>query len=179
MNKSPTVLILDDDRFFLKLLSLRLKRKFPDLVVESRAQPVANGSYDIYILDNDFLGRPLAAELAEDIKRQQSKSIILVLSGTLSKSTLKRLINCGCEGAFDKSIPKEIDALVDSIADYLRSADLTTVENRRPYSNILDTARAITGLIQDWNRRLELEESRDQRKNNEKTAPIHQAEGSA
>lgn len=163
MNSSPTVLVLDDDPVLLKLLSLRLRKKFPDLRVECQEQPVAVGAYDIYILDNDFHGRPLAADLAEHIKCQQPDSLVLALSGTLDTITLKRLINCGCAGAFDKSVPAEIDALMTTVEDHIDDANFTTLGDHRPGSGIADTARAIAGLIRNWNRRLEIEERRDQR----------------
>lgn len=163
MNTSPTVLVLDDDPVLLKLLSLKLRKRFPHLRVDSREQPVAVGAYDIYILDNDFHGRSLAADLAEHIKRQQPESLVLALSGTLDAVTLKRLINCGCAGAFDKSNPAEIDTLMTAIALHIDDANFSTLETSRPGSGVADTARAIAGLIRNWNRRLELEERREQR----------------
>ncbi len=162
MKMSPAALVLDDDPVVLKLLSLRLKRRFPELNVECHTQPVAVGVYDVYILDNEFHGRPLAADLAEHIKRQQPQSLVLALSGTLDVGTLKRLINCGCAGAFDKNAPADIEALMTSIADYLDDSSFTTFRASRPRARVGDTARAIAALIRDWNRRLELEERREQ-----------------
>lgn len=163
MNALPTALILDDDPVLLKLLSLRLEKRFQNLIVECQQQPVAVGAYDIYILDNDFHGRPLAADLAEHIKQQQPDSLVLALSGTLDTVTLKRLINCGCSGAFDKSVPAEIDALLACVAQHLNEVNAAGFVRGRPRARIADTARAIAGLIRDWNRRLELEELREER----------------
>ena len=160
MNNLPAILILDDDPVMLKLLSLRLNRRFPDLRVETEQEPLAIGTYDIYILDNDFQGRPLAADLAEHIKRQQPDSLVLALSGTLCTTTLKRLLNCGCDGAFDKSVPSDVDLLITAISDYLNSANHAAIKGHGRKARVMETARAIAGLIQDWNRRLELEETR-------------------
>ena len=170
MNNSPNVLVLDDDPVVLKLLSLRLRKRFPSVAVDCQPQPVAVGAYDIYILDNDFHGRPLAADLAEHIKQQQPDSLVLALSGTLDADTLKRLINCGCAGAFDKSSPSEIDAMLETIAGHLAGANAGALIGSRPRARVADTARAIAGLIRDWNHRLELEERREQREHNGQSA---------
>ena len=164
MNASPSVLVLDDDLVVLKLLSMRLKKRFPDLTVECQQEPVAIGAYDIYVLDNDFHGRPLAADLAEHIKRQQPESQVIALSGTFDTVMLRRLINCGCAGAFDKSAPAEIDALIRMIAHHLDDCNLSTSKSRGPRARFTDTVLAITDLIRGWNRRLELEERRELRK---------------
>jgi len=160
MNNLPAILILDDDPVMLKLLALRLKKRFPELRVETQQEPRAFGAYDIYILDNNFQGRPLAVDLAEHIKQQQPDSLVLALSGTLCATTLKRLLNCGCDGAFDKSIPSDIDLLLETISEQLNNTN-QFVRKRAPQARVVDTARAIAGLIQDWNHRLELEEKRE------------------
>ncbi len=162
MNNLPAILILDDDPVMLNLLALRLNKRFPDLRVETRQEPMAIGTYDIYILDNDFQGRPLAADLAEQIKRQQPDSLVLALSGMLCTTTLKRLLNCGCDGAFDKSIPSDVDLLIATISEHVNNPNQSSIKKREPQTRVVETARAIAGLIQDWNRRLELEEKREQ-----------------
>ena len=160
MNRSPAIMILDDDPVFLKILSLRIKKRFPDLSVQCQNRPVAIGVFDIYILDNDFHGHPLAAELVELIKEQQPDSLVLALSATLCNSTLKRLINCGCDGAFDKTIPGEIDMLISLIQDHVENSRFVSNRSLPAQTRVLETARAISGLIQDWNNRLTLEERR-------------------
>lgn len=164
MNASPSVLVLDDDLVVLKLLSMRLKERFPHLTVECQQEPVAIGAYDIYVLDNDFHGRPLAADLAEQIKRQQPESLVIALSGTFDTVMLRRLINCGCTAAFDKSAPAEIDALIGMIAQHLDDYNFSTSKSSGPRARFTDTVLAITELIRGWNRRLELEERRELRK---------------
>ena len=162
MNRSPAILILDDDPVFLNLLSLRIKNRLPDVNIEGAQKPFAIGVFDIYVLDNDFQGQSLAADLAEHIKSRQPDSLVLALSATLCKSTLKRLINCGCDGAFDKTIPKEIDALVSLIQDHVENSRFLPKQSLPSQNRVLETARAISGLIQDWNDRLSLEERKDE-----------------
>ena len=164
MNASPSVLVLDDDLVVLKLLSMRLKKRFPHLTVECQQEPVASGAYDIYVLDNDFHGRPLVVDLAEHIKRQQPESLVIALSGTFDTVMLRRLINCGCAGAFDKGAPEEIDALIRMIAQHLDGYNFSTSKSSGPPARFTDTVFAITELIRGWNRRLELEERRELRK---------------
>ena len=161
MNRSPAILILDDDPVFLKILSLRIKKRLPDITVEGAQKPFAIGVFDIYVLDNDFQGHSLAAELAEHIKRRQPDSLVLALSATLCNSTLKRLINCGCDGAFDKTIPDEIDTLISLIQDHVENSRFVSKRSLPAQTRVMDTARAISGLIQDWNNRLTLEERRE------------------
>lgn len=171
MKPFQSVLILDDDPVVLKLLSGRIKKRFPDVHVDGQEQPVAVGAYDIYILDNDFHGRPLAADLAEHIKKQQPNSLVLALSGTLDAHTLKRLINCGCAGAFEKSAPAEIDSLIAMIDDHLKEDRYARDGSSRPQNRVGETARAIASLIHNWNRRLELEEMRERRDRANPTTP--------
>jgi len=161
MNNSPAILILDDDPVFLEILSLRIKKRLPDIAVEVAQKPMAIGVFDIYVLDDDFQGHPLAADLAEHIKSRQPDSLVLALSATLSKSTLKRLVNCGCDGAFDKTIPDEIDMLIALIQDHIESSRFVSERSLPVQTRVIDTARAISGLLQDWNNRLNLEERRD------------------
>ena len=146
----------------LNLLSIRLKKRFPELQVDTQLQPLASSAYDIYILDNDFEGHPLAAELAEQIKQAQPDSLVVALSGTLSTETLKRLLNCGCDGAFDKGLQSDIDQLFRLIQSYIDDAAHISKDRRKHRASVLDTAQAIAGLIRDWNRRLELEEIKSQ-----------------
>ena len=161
--RPPSILVLDDDPVLLKLLEIRINRQFPDITVECRQRPVAVGVYDVYILDNDFQGRPLAADLAEEIKKNQPHSLVLALSGTLCSNTLRRLINCGCDGAFDKSAPSEINALILVIDKFLKNLRSESSTNQPGPLRVIETVRAISRLIEDWNHRLELEERRGHR----------------
>ena len=160
MKRKPSVLVLDDDPLLLKMISMKIQRRLPPLDVATTERPFAVCSYDIYILDNDFRGRTLAADLAEAIVEQQPDSLVLALSGTLDTQTLKRLINCGCAGAFDKGQPAEIDAMIDHIQARLSGENPGDDAARNHRGGVGGTARAISTLIRDWNRRLELEESR-------------------
>ena len=159
--EQPSILILDDDPVLLKLLETRIQSRFPDAIVETRSKPIAVGVYDVYILDNDFQGRSLAADLAEEIKKNQPDSMVAALSGTLCTTTLKRLVNCGCDGAFDKRDPTEIDALIQTLDKYLSKQQENTPKSRLSGAGLLETTRAISNLIRDWNHRLEIEERRD------------------
>ena len=158
----PSILILDDDPVLLKLLETRIQSRFPDATVETRSKPIAVGVYDVYILDNDFQGRSLAADLAEEIKKNQPGSMVAALSGTLCTTTLKRLVNCGCDGAFDKSDPTEIDALMRALEQYLNKQQESSPKSGLSGAGLLETTRAISKLIRDWNHRLEIEERRDE-----------------
>ena len=160
--ENPTILILDDDPVLLKILETRIQSRFPDATVETRSKPIAVGVYDIYILDNDFQGRSLAADLAEEIKKNQPDSMVAALSGTLCATTLKRLVNCGCDGAFDKSDPTEIDALIRALEHYLNKQQESSPKSGLSGAGLLETTRAISNLIRDWNHRLEIEERRDE-----------------
>ena len=159
--KHPSILILDDDPVLLKLLEVKILTRYPDALVETRKKPVAVGFYDVYILDNDFQGRSLAADLAEEIKNNQPHSMVVALSGTLCNQTLKRLVNCGCDGAFDKSDPAELDLLMKSLDQYLQNFQDSSIDRKPGGPGLLETARSISNLIRDWNHRLELEERRE------------------
>ncbi len=162
MTREKSVLLVDDDPIILKLMSMRFKRRFPDFSIDIHEQPDSSGEYDIYILDNDFHGRALAGELAEQIKSRHPNSLVIAFSSALDTAALKKLINCGCSGAFDKSRPEEMERMMQLIERHVSAAPATKNARHGSTLRVLDTARAISQLIHSWNRRLDIEERREQ-----------------
>ena len=161
MKAMPSALLLDDDPNVLNVMSLRLSQRFPGLRLECRHTPNPSGDYDVFLLDNDFYGDRLAADLAEEIRRRCPHSLIIAFSSVLDTDALKRLINCGCSGAFDKGKPADIERMLALIESHLAAENRKNMTDDRDGRRSAGTVRAISELIREWNSRLAAQESPD------------------
>ncbi len=158
MNKLRKLIIMDDDPHYSGMLALKLRMQFPELMVSSFNKADLPGEYDIYILDNDFFGEECGARLAEDIRKISPKSLVLVLSGTLEFSLLKRLVNCHAAGVFDKSSEDDLEHMMNLIEQYLVRIPRGTRGGTA--ASLPNTLRGIRELMTEWNKRLAFEEKR-------------------
>ena len=122
MPPAMKALIVDDDIWAVRLVEGMLNQCFPDLAVEGRNEPNTEGEFDIYFIDNDFNGTPLATELASRIRTAHPDALIIAFSGTLNADLLKDLINAGCNGACDKSTPSDLPRAMDITREYIDAA---------------------------------------------------------
>ncbi|WP_262693637.1 DNA-binding transcriptional response regulator [Kordiimonas aquimaris] len=159
MQKLRKLLILDDDPHYSGMLALKLRMQFPELLISSSERDTVLSGYDIYILDNDFSGEKCGAKLAEEVRQVTPESLVVVLSGTLEFSLLKRLVNCHAAGVFDKSSDADIEAMKVMIERYLMA---TPVQASLPKHSIKSTVSNVKELIAEWNRKLAFEERRVQ-----------------
>tara|TARA_R110002096_G_scaffold243628_3_gene435775 strand:- start:1520 stop:1993 length:474 start_codon:yes stop_codon:yes gene_type:complete len=157
MNKLHKLLILDDDPHYSGMLALKLKSRFPELMVSSSEQKSILHGYDIYILDNDFGGEKCGAKLAEEVRTTSPNSLVVILSGTLEFNLLKRLVNCHAAGVFDKSQISEVDTLMCLIENYIQTP-VVTVQGEKP--SLIETLGSISGLLSQWNKKMAMEERR-------------------
>ncbi len=162
MNQPPIsrvrALIVDDDPWSLRLLRGMLRECFPMLSIETRSLPVAEPGYNMYLIDNDFKGKMMAASLARDIRVVAPDALIIAFSGTLDRKTLVSLLNAGCDGACDKSRLSEMSGVMEVIQRYCESIVVT--QNSRSRGSLREAVRAVADLIREWNTRLEIEENR-------------------
>ena len=148
MNALSTLLI-DDDPSAVEYLSYLLHRELPQLKVTSRLNPDVGGRFDVYLIDNDFAGRRIAGQLTEEIRLRQPDALVIAFSASLDNSTLKELINAGCDAVADKANPDDHDMLLELIRRYgraYRSAQSRTASIKR--QPIVDS---IVSLIREWN----------------------------
>jgi len=150
-------LILDDDEWALRLIRYVLEESLPGVEIEERQSPDISGDFDIYVVDNDFGGTRRAAEIVPSIREQSPDALVVAFSATLDRATLKTLLNAGCNAAFEKGRPDDLDALSRVARDYLQS----TRERSEPRRGVVESARVIRDLIQEWNERLSQEETAD------------------
>lgn len=146
-------LIIDDDQDAANWLKYLVQSRFPALEVEVRLTPDASGDHDLYLVDNDFHGSCLAAELATSIRRVQPNSLVIAVSSCLDRDTLKQLLNLGCDGGFDKSDPEDLSRMSRIIDAFVqrRQLELGSDESR----GFLGALRSIRELLRQWNQRLE------------------------
>jgi len=162
MNPVPVsrlkALIVDDDPWSMRLLRGMLKECFPMLDVETRATPVVEAGYHIYLLDNDFSGSPCAVSLARQVRLLAPDALVIAFSGQLDRTTLVDLLNAGCDGACDKGRLTEMPGVMAVIQRYCES--LVVAQNGRSRGSLREAARAVADLIREWNTRLDNEERR-------------------
>jgi DNA-binding response OmpR family regulator len=154
MQLTPRILIVDDDTDASEFLEYRLRKAIPQAHIETRDTPEVSGGFDIYLLDNDFGGEMFAGVLAQSIRRIQRDALVIAFSAHLDATTLKQLINAGCDGACEKHEPEEVDQLMNVIRSFVSS---WTNNRRHPSSRkgLVATILSITELLREWNRRLD------------------------
>ena len=119
--------------------------------------PDPTGDFDLYFLDDDFEGVRLAGRLARRIRAQRPEAVILAFSASLDMTTLKELLNAGCNGVCDKKVPEDMPHMLEALDRCMEE-----IEDRRqaPPANL--TGRFILNtfkeLFQEWNKRLESQE---------------------
>jgi DNA-binding NarL/FixJ family response regulator len=148
-------LILDDDEWALRLIRYVLEEGLPGVEIVERRTPDAHGEFDIYIVDNDFGGSRCAAEIVPSIRARRPAALVVAFSATLDRTTLKALLNAGCNSAFEKGRPNDLQALSQIVCEYARSRPLHG-ETRR---GVAESAKAIRELIHEWNVRLSRDEA--------------------
>ncbi len=158
MNKLRKLIIMDDDPHYSGMLALQLRMQFPELMVSSYNKADLPGGYDIYVLDNDFFGEKCGAKLAEDVRKIAPESLVLVLSGTLEFSLLKRLVNCHAAGVFDKSNEDDLEQMSALIEQFL--VRLSQPGPQPTSKSLSNTLTGIRDLMSEWNRRLAYEEKK-------------------
>jgi len=151
------LIILDDDQHYAGMLGLQIKHRFPELAVTSSNKGDVPAGYDVYILDNDFNGTKKGARLAEKARSLSPESLVLVVSGTLEISLLKRLVNCHAAGAFDKSKTDDIESMFTLVEKYLETP---VIKREQSKASLKSTLKGISHLLSEWNERLAYEKQR-------------------
>lgn len=144
-------LIIDDDPHFATMLRLLILEHCLEITVDHLAKPSLKAGYDVYIIDNDFGGIKKGAALAAEARRRAPDALVVVLSGTLEKSMLKKLVNCHAAGVFDKACVEELQDLFSLIERYrLAQGEAAS----RPTPGLVGTIQSITSLLAGWDARL-------------------------
>lgn len=143
----------------LSFLEFKLRQGLPPFECETRDQPNVDGQFDVYFLDNDFQGRRVAAELAQHIRQRRPGALIIAFSGTLDQQTLKKLINAGCSGACDKSVPSDLDDAIGVARQFIDKLKQQREAERPQRGGLVDAVRSIRGLLDSWNTRLESQQN--------------------
>jgi DNA-binding NarL/FixJ family response regulator len=145
------IAIVDDDPFVVAHLKCNLERRMPDVDVVGIVEPVAPAGFDVYIVDKDFYGDNRGQDVVHRIRSISPNSLVLAYSAHLDREFLRALLREGCEGAFDKGSLEELDAMIDIIESHFSSSGTDNLAIR----GIGNTVRAISGLLHEWNLRLE------------------------
>ncbi len=147
----PSALLVDDDINALDHLELLLSMTFPGVRFEKRLEPNVEGDFDFYFLDNDFGGKLCAADMAVEIRERLPAATIFAFSARLDAATLKGLINAGCDGVCDKSEPITWRVVIEHMRYDLETRARQHKRQARAFGGVRSAARAIQGLLADWN----------------------------
>jgi DNA-binding NarL/FixJ family response regulator len=145
------VAIVDDDPFVVAHLKNALARRLPEVDVMGVLEPVAPAGFHVYIVDREFAGDSHGRGVVQRIRAVSPASLVLVYSAHLDREFLRELLREGCEGAFDKGSLEELDSMMAIIESYL----LTDRAGGAVLRGIGNTVRAISGLLHEWNLRLD------------------------
>jgi len=156
MTRQIEALLLDDDEWALQLIKLGMEESLPELKISTRLDPEPLPGYDVYFIDNEFDGVTRAPELSRQIRTENPNSLIIAFSSTLDAACLKQLINAGCDGACDKSLPDDLNR---ALLITKRFVEARRQEERRRRRGIVGAIDSIRGLLSEWNQRLDQERS--------------------
>lgn len=156
--KSVRVLIVDDDVFAAGMMRAMLAQ-VRCLHIEVRETADPTGEYDVFLIDNEFDGIPLAAAMAYRIRRANPRALIIAFSSTLDAATLKGLIRARCDGVCDKSDATDFPAALklvqryaEALAEHRRQGPVSAEEEEGFWERVAD--KLFDGLDGDSNFRL-------------------------
>ncbi len=157
MSTRASVLLMDDDVWFSRAFQARFQAAFPNVRFEATTEPKVVPGYAVYFVDNDFGGQNLAGELARQIRALDLDALIIAISANLDATTLKTLINLGCNGAFDKSSPNSLQEVFTVVQRYFEARE--ALEERKKRRGFASTISSIASLLTEWNRRFESQQA--------------------
>lgn len=105
------ILLVDDDPWFQKIFEKRFQKRFPQHTLHLRQTPEAPEGYDAYVIDNDFRGASYLSDLAKTIRNRKPPAVVFGLSGTLDEAKRTHFRQAGCQDAFEKANPDEMERL--------------------------------------------------------------------
>ena len=145
------ILIVDDAPNAARYAAYSLGKQFPRMNIETRNKVDIEGRFDVYIIDNDFEGRKIAAEMAGRVRVENPGALVIAFSATLDAETLKGLIRSGCDGVWDKADPADPVRVANVIREYLQ---LRQDSRRAPAFGLIKALASMAGLLREWNLRL-------------------------
>jgi hypothetical protein len=154
MLRSVSALLVDDDVWSLRLLAGMLRQCFPDLRIETRVTPDVSGEFDVYFIDNLIGGNFMAEKLVRCVRESRPHALIIAVSATLDKETLKSLLLAGCNGACDKTVRSDLPQAMEITQRYIEALIASPAREGRGLRGVLASIR---GLLREWNARLEHE----------------------
>lgn len=118
------ILIIDDDRSFLKLLKDYVDSRFPDLEVETCMDPMrglasVHPDLDLLLVDLEMPGLDGTKILSYAIDRGLCKSRIIILSGREAEYLHQRIPLGSCLAVLNKHEPQQ-RAVLDMVFDSLQ-----------------------------------------------------------
>ena len=151
----PKIIVIDDDSIVTSVIRHHLKTNFPQAVIEVSNEPIVRPGYDIYFLDNDFGGLPMAKSLLQQVREASPHALVVALSNTLDLEVMRDLINGGCNIVYDKRYPADSIEARQVIYNYLAVLEDRHNQVNRP--GLIDLANSLKRLLGEWNARLNKE----------------------
>jgi DNA-binding NarL/FixJ family response regulator len=149
-------LLVDDDEDVRAMLAYYLAEIVPDLNLHYRARPEVEADHDLYLIDNDFGGRQVGADLVTRARELSPNSLVVAYSSKLDRDLLKKLINASCDGAFDKADPEDVKEMLRLIEGFVAQLQR---ERRGRSDGPVEMLREMGQLFRSWDQRLSKEEN--------------------
>lgn len=137
MNQAMRILVVDDDRVIVHLLSSRLRAKGLEIVPAYDAMQtwmaVIKGGIDAVVLDIQMPGGT-GIEVLRELKSFTKTSMVpvIVLSGSINPAQVKQVKDLGADEYFPK--PPDAEQLYECLARLLRSPAAPERQTFRPTS---------------------------------------------
>lgn len=145
-----SVLVVDDDIFSLAMIREELLTGIPGVDVTCRENADLSGDFDVFLIDNDFHGSPLAVSLTEQLRLRCPNALVIVFSSSLTRDCLKALLNAGCDAVAEKAEPRDRAMALDLVKRFIEARARPSTSARVP------VLAAAAQLLREWNRRLEI-----------------------
>ncbi len=162
MPRIYSALILDDDPNSIMFMKWFIDEHFPWVRVAAGTEAMPAKGFDIYFIDNNFNGKAKAVDIVSDIRRTDSRALIIAYSATLSRDTYKSLMNAGCNGAVEKGNLKDVRALRRMTKDYIGLRDLDHSRERKHGLGFV--VQSMADLIKQWNQSVNGKEKKEVRR---------------
>lgn len=156
-NRSFRSLLLNEGIGSFWHLKEVLCRHFPELEFETGPASDLIGNFDVYFVCDDdhnnlqIVSDCVASKRVRQIRAHHSDALVIAVSSTtFDRTTLKTLVNAGCDGVYENATPEDTTSVIEAISNYFDHLEDMNSTDRR--SGIIGLIQSMRHLLRDWNR---------------------------
>ena len=156
MLSKTRALVLDSNIWTLRIMKGLLHECFPGVEVEARMDPDPSGNFDLYFIGNNFEDQPSAAEMTEQVIKDNPHALVFALCDEVDLDTRNQLKQVGCNAILKTNWPKDLINVMEITRNYVAGSQ-TVSTSEANHSNMITAMKTMTELLRLWNRHLEHE----------------------